>query len=660
MKKLFLMALVVSLFLSVSSASHAATTTFVVDNNHDGSGGDSNPGNCICEHGDDQDYGACPLRAAIEEANACASSDIVITFESGLGTYFLVDDLPAIINTTSTITIDGNGAVIDGSRTGPDTGARAFQTAGGTNVTIKDITIQNTYTTTTGGPAIYNQGTLTLQDAVIDSNRAAEDLNGGAIYNDGTLTITGTTISNNAVLSCSVSGTPKGNGVFTSVSLTIENSTLNNNGISGGDGACTLGGAIAFDTHEVYVNVINSTLSGNFAKKGSGVYANSSDIGIIVLKSTTVAHNDNDEGSTLQAEGTTTFTLENSIVSANTSSGNPVSVSPDCYGTFSSAGHNLLSNVLETCFFLSDATDVFVSDAGLGDLANNGGATKTHALNSDSSAINVGSDSVTDISGVTILTTDQAGLPRLSGGVGDMGAFEYQFTDADADGYFADATETTIPSDIDCDDISASVFPGATEICGDGIDQDCSGTDEDCPVEDVIVEDIPVDDVPSADTDSSTGETTGTDTETESDMSSETTIDDTEADTSATAISDTSDTESVSSIADDTDVSSETISDVATEEEDAVDDDTDADEATSEEGAVVEDDSVEDALPDDATDETIASSGATTTTSPGSSGCQLNALAKTPSTNGLGVFLSLSLVMFGVLRRRASSLLVNE
>ncbi|HEX9859811.1 MAG TPA: putative metal-binding motif-containing protein [Nitrospirota bacterium] len=45
-------------------------------------------------------------------------------------------------------------------------------------------------------------------------------------------------------------------------------------------------------------------------------------------------------------------------------------------------------------------------------------------------------------------------------------------TDADGDGYFAEATCGT---SVDCDDSDPSVNAGALEVCDDGIDNDCDG-----------------------------------------------------------------------------------------------------------------------------------------------------------------------------------------
>ena len=61
--------------------------------------------------------------------------------------------------------------------------------------------------------------------------------------------------------------------------------------------------------------------------------------------------------------------------------------------------------------------------------------------------------------------------------------------DADGDGYTAGSSElqcvgdslppgfAAAPTEEDCDDSSAGIFPGATDIVGDGTDQDCDGAD---------------------------------------------------------------------------------------------------------------------------------------------------------------------------------------
>ncbi len=47
--------------------------------------------------------------------------------------------------------------------------------------------------------------------------------------------------------------------------------------------------------------------------------------------------------------------------------------------------------------------------------------------------------------------------------------------DNDSDGY-----EDWICGGDDCDDTNNAIHPGATEVCGDGVDQDCDGSDESC------------------------------------------------------------------------------------------------------------------------------------------------------------------------------------
>jgi hypothetical protein len=97
---------------------------------------------------------------------------------------------------------------------------------------------------------------------------------------------------------------------------------------------------------------------------------------------------------------------------------------PDVTGTFLSGGHNLIGVLgsSATGFVASDlsGTSATPLDPRLLPLANNGGPTKTHALRSDSPAVNAGDNANAPL-------TDQRGYARIdSDGIIDIGAYELQ------------------------------------------------------------------------------------------------------------------------------------------------------------------------------------------------------------------------------------------
>jgi len=82
------------------------------------------------------------------------------------------------------------------------------------------------------------------------------------------------------------------------------------------------------------------------------------------------------------------------------------------------------------------------------------------------------------------------GIDRNCDGVADMctNCFPDGW-DEDGDGYFTGGWSTP-PDEQDCDDTNPQVNPGAAEICYDGIDNDCTGAEDDSP-ECAVVNPVP-------------------------------------------------------------------------------------------------------------------------------------------------------------------------
>ena len=79
------------------------------------------------------------------------------------------------------------------------------------------------------------------------------------------------------------------------------------------------------------------------------------------------------------------------------------------------------------------------------------------------------------------IDTDMDGEVRLLEGQVDLGADEFSGVcfDYDRDGY-----EDVVCGGTDCNDGNGAVHPGVPEVCEDGVDQDCSGSDAECAPED--------------------------------------------------------------------------------------------------------------------------------------------------------------------------------
>jgi hypothetical protein len=294
---------------------------------------------------------------------------------SGLGTF---DDVATLTNCT----LDGGG-----------NWGRVLENAG--DLTMTNCTVKGGR----GSGGIHNEDVLTMANCTIRGN-TTDSAEGAGIDNNGpNLTMTNCTIRNNKVR-----GRANAGGIYNlEGTMTLTNCTLYGNTVAAGFGGGIFNeGAIA--------TLTNCTLYGNKVAVGWGGPA------IAILG----------------GQVTLTNTL---IAQSNTLSTQPPSLQiPNCFsafGQFVSGGHNLSSD-----FSYSGAsTDRLDTPPNLAPLANYGGPTETLALctaagvphpscTGPSAAIDAGDDVVTGPP--LTLTTDQRGLPRLSGAHVDIGAYEVQ------------------------------------------------------------------------------------------------------------------------------------------------------------------------------------------------------------------------------------------
>jgi hypothetical protein len=283
------------------------------------------------------------------------------------------------------------------------------------------------------GGGIRSAGRLTLTDSTVSANQAVgTELiggNGGGVFKaNGTMTITRCTINNNsAQYSTGSSGDcagGSGGGIvnYSGGVLIITNSTINGNSCVSNDpfGLCGGGGDGGGVHNDGSMTIRNCTISGNsvtgsgFATAGGGGIAN---FGSLQIASSTTVNNSASAESGASGGGIfggATVESNSSIIALNSAP-----TGPDMRGGLQSLGYNIIGNNADAVIS-SQSTDQIGTpgspiDPLIGPLANNGGTTLTHALQSGSPAINRGDPAAPP--------QDQRGYGRT--GLPDVGAFEF-------------------------------------------------------------------------------------------------------------------------------------------------------------------------------------------------------------------------------------------
>jgi CSLREA domain-containing protein len=366
-----------------------AAATFTVNMATDEPDGDLGDGKCDVKLATPGDQ--CTLRAAIQQANENAGQNAIVFELTYPATITVgVDPLPAIMQD---LVISGPGAAnltIDGNHV-----ATVFRILGPigspASVTISGLTITHGKGFWGGAIEVREEDTLNLSSSVITDNEAFDG--GGLVFVEGTATVTDTLISSNRATN------GYGGGIVNSgANVTIERSTisgneakLNGGGISSSRGTGTIVGSLALK---------NTTVSGNRAgEKGGGLFTFSPLPGAshpVTLTNVTITNNigDADAAGGAGAGGLvnekSTVTVKNSIIAKNYRNASPDNCS-ESNPLPTSAGHNLEDG--NDCGF-SGTGDRQNADSRLAALANNGGLTLTHSLLAGSPAIDTADSTV--------------------------------------------------------------------------------------------------------------------------------------------------------------------------------------------------------------------------------------------------------------------------
>jgi len=405
-------------FVLVGAAALLGACTYTVDSTLDAP--DANPGDFRCARAarpGSSRVGLCTLRAAIMESNATLLRERI---EIPPGVYALtlpIAEGGGALEVTSGVSIRGAGAgatvvEVGAGCSSPLSGHGVFFLDARGGVRISDLTVRGAGNVQEGGGIYATATNLLLEDVVLQDNFAFTGGGGLRVRGGSTATVRRASILGNCAQGAF------GGGIWNSSELFVHDSTIAGN-VSNRTGGIRNSGTL---------NLKNTTVSGNTVDSPEAGVGGISQVGFAFLNNVTVTGNvgrGNDEasfrGGGMQTSSDATTVMRNSIVAGNDGAGGPA----DCVGPLTSDSRYDLIGDSEGCEFDgSTATFLLDVDPLLLPLADNGGATDTHALDPGSPALDVGY-AFPPPAVNACEARDQRGVPRPQGaGVCDLGAYE--------------------------------------------------------------------------------------------------------------------------------------------------------------------------------------------------------------------------------------------
>jgi CSLREA domain-containing protein len=336
------------------------------------------------------------LAIAGRNENAAATGDLDITGDltivgAGSGsTRILADELDRVLELrTATVTVEG------------------VTIAGGDTASINPVEIG-------GGALVGQSSSLTLVRSRVTGNAG----NGALSLVGQALTLVDSRVDTNS---------GPGITIFQGAASLLRSEVSANS--TGGHG-----GGVQLNLGELpsSLTVVNSSISGNSAERsGGGIYQGG---GSVSLFNATIADNTADaDGGGTEGDGGGIFVggnllavARNSIIAGNRDASTSGAVRPNCSGSLSGGGYNLIDDIAG-CTLAGNTTGYVTGVAAqLGPLTGNGGPSFTHALLAGSPAIDAGNPAGCQDQTGALLATDQRGLARS--GRCDIGAFEFGAT----------------------------------------------------------------------------------------------------------------------------------------------------------------------------------------------------------------------------------------